>query len=103
MVSGERRTPARLGCVLSDAKRSIVLVASTRTHTAARGCVKALCTIASAIERNTPLTGMRSSLGPVAQDSSSRPTNRDVVVGPVIGALTLAGALGASDNACSTS
>src|SRR5665213_1075343 len=88
IVSGERRTPDRFGCCLSEATRSIVRVASTRTHTAARGCVNALCTIASAIERSTPLTGMRSSLGPIDHDSSSRPTKRDVVFGPVMGALT---------------
>ena len=57
IVSGERRTPARFGCCFSDATSSIVRVASTRTHTAARGCVNALCTIASAIERKHALDG----------------------------------------------
>src|ERR1035438_5665796 len=53
IANGERRTPARLGCCFNDATRSIVRVASTRTHTAARGWVNALCTIASAIERRS--------------------------------------------------
>jgi len=36
IASGERRTPARFGCCFNEATRSIVRVASTRTHTAAR-------------------------------------------------------------------
>ena len=56
----ERREPnvrPRSGCCFSDASRSIVFVASRRTHTAACGAVKALWIIASAIERSTPLHG----------------------------------------------
>ena len=71
-------------------RSSIVFVASRRTHTAACGAENALWTMASAIERRTPFTGMRSSFGPVDQDSMSLPTKREVVVGP-LGAGTTCG------------
>jgi len=102
MVNGDRRTPCIAWLLFRPASNSTVLVASTRTHAAACGALKALWTMASAIDRSTPLTGMRSSFAPVAHGSSSRPAKREVVEGPAMGERAVGPALAGAPAPCKT-